>query len=340
MKKLNKLAVAMMAIGCGSAFAQAETYNPSWYITPSLNVIHPDSRFGVDKNGEGVGLRWGKPLSQSWDVQFGPTFSRSRDSGLRYDQTTLGADWLYLFSRNSFRPFLLLGLGIERDKVEGSGADRSKTSPYINGGLGFQYAFNDKWSTQVDWRRVHGYLRDNNFGTNRVNNNYLTFGLTYTFDQPPQRVAAVTPEPAVIPAPPPPEPVKAAPAPRFEHYTLSATELFAFNSAVLGQSQPKLDEIATALSNDPAIDNVVITGYTDRIGSNKYNDKLSLRRAQAVKVYLASKGINSSRMTAEGKGKRNPVVECKQKKRAALIKCLEPNRRVEVEQITVKRRVD
>ncbi len=339
MKKLNKLAGAIMAIGCGSVFAQAQvdTYNPSWYITPSLNVIHPDSRFGVNKNGEGVGLRWGKPLSQSWDIQFGPTFARSRDNGLRYDQTTLGADWLYMFSRKDFRPFLLLGLGVERDKVEGAGADKSKTSPYINGGLGFQYAFNDKWSTQVDWRRVHGYLRDNNFGTNRVNNNYLTFGLTYTFDQPPKQVAATMPETFVTP---PPSPVKVAPAPRFERYTLSSTELFAFDSAELRQPQPKLDEIAKVLNDNPSVDNVVVTGYTDRLGSDKYNQKLSLRRAETVRDYLSSKGVNSARISAEGKGEANPVVQCKQTKRAALITCLEPNRRVEVEQITVERRVN
>ncbi len=338
-KKFNKLVVAMMAMGCGGAFAQVETYNPSWYVTPSLNVIHPDSRFGVNKNGEGVGLRWGKPLSQHWDIQFGPTFARSRDSGLRYDQLTLGADWLYMFSRSNFRPFLLLGLGAERDKVEGSGADKSKTSPYINGGLGFQYSFNDKWSTQVDWRRVHGYLRDNNdFGTNGVNNNYLTVGLTYTFDSPPKQVAAAMPEPAVTPPPPPPAPV--APAPRFERYTLSSTELFAFDSAKLRQPQSKLDDIAKVLNDNPSIDNVVVTGYTDRLGSDKYNQKLSLRRANSVKDYLTGKGVNPARIAAEGKGEANPVVECKQTKRAALIDCLEPNRRVEVEQITVERRVN
>lgn len=347
MNQLAKTAIAMTflatSFSCGPAFAQSmppspESYNPSWYITPSLNVLRPDHKFGVDDGG-GVGLRWGKPLSPSWDVQFGATFARAKDNGLRYDQTTLGADWLYMFSRDRLRPFLLMGLGAERSKLNGSGMDASKTSPYVNAGLGFQYAISDQWSTQVDFRRMHSYLRNNDFGFNRSNNNTLTVGLTFTFDKPPQQAVAAAPAPVVAPAPMP-EPVKAAPAPRFERYTLASTELFAFDSDELNPSQPKLDEIAAALNNDPAIDNVMITGYTDRLGSNKYNDKLSLRRAEAVKSYLANKGINPGRMTATGKGEANPVMECKQTKRAALIQCLEPNRRVEVEQITVKRRVN
>jgi OOP family OmpA-OmpF porin len=84
---------------------------------------------------------------------------------------------------------------------------------------------------------------------------------------------------------------------------------------------------------------VVITGYTDRLGSDKYNQKLSERRATAVKDYLVGKGVAANRLKAEGKGKANPVVQCNNKKRADLIACLEPNRRVEVEQITIERRV-
>jgi OOP family OmpA-OmpF porin len=120
---------------------------------------------------------------------------------------------------------------------------------------------------------------------------------------------------------------------------MSATKLFAFDSAKLSADTPKLDEIAAALNADPSINNVVITGYTDRLGSDKYNQKLSERRANSVKDYLVSKGIAANRLVAEGKGKANPVVECHDKKRADLINCLEPNRRVEVEQITIERRV-
>jgi OmpA-OmpF porin, OOP family len=134
------------------------------------------------------------------------------------------------------------------------------------------------------------------------------------------------------------EPAKPAPppAPRLERYTLSATELFEFDKATLKPNQPKLDEIAAALVRNPKIGNVRVTGYTDRLGSEEYNLKLSQRRAEAVAGYLVKKGVDANRLQVHGRGEANPVVQCNDKDRAALIKCLEPNRRVEVEQITIE----
>jgi OOP family OmpA-OmpF porin len=127
--------------------------------------------------------------------------------------------------------------------------------------------------------------------------------------------------------------------PRRERFTLSAHELFAFDRDELRLPPPKLDEIASALINNPQIKAVTITGYTDRLGSDEYNIELSQRRANAVKSYLVGKGVAADRLIAVGKGKADPVVHCDNSDRSALIKCLEPNRRVVVEPMTVERRV-
>ena len=138
---------------------------------------------------------------------------------------------------------------------------------------------------------------------------------------------------------PSPRPMPSAPAPSFDHITLSATELFEFDKATLRAPQPRLDEIAQALVQNPDVGSVTITGYTDRLGGDAYNLKLSQRRADAVKAYLVRQGVAASRLKSVGRGKANPVVHCDDKDRNALIRCLEPNRRVEVERITIERAV-
>jgi OOP family OmpA-OmpF porin len=342
--KSKKIALAAAALCASfSALAQDAVINPSWYIQPSVNAMKPDSDFGVDKRGYGAGLKFGKAINEHWDVQMGTTYARSRENGERYQQNTLGVDGLLMFSRKSFRPFLLLGVGAERDKANlNLIGERRKNSPYVSAGLGFQADLNERVALQVDVRDVHGFMRGDVFPNSKSDNYYATIGLNIAFNAPPRPAPpAPPPAPAAVEPPPPPPPVAPPPPPpaRFEKVTMSATKMFDFDSARLTADTPKLDEIAAALNANPSIDNVVITGYTDRLGSDKYNQKLSERRANSVKEYLVGKGIAANRLVAEGKGEANPVVTCNNKKRADLIACLEPNRRVEVEQITIERRV-
>ena len=344
MNKTKNTALAAALLCCaGSALAQA-AINPSWYIQPSANAFKPDKDFGVSERDYGGGLKFGKPISDMWDIQLGASHARADEGLYKYRQTLLGADALLMLSRQNFRPFLLIGVGAERDKVENPLRRVNKNSPYATAGLGFQLGLGEQWSMQADLRSVRGRLRDEAlYGFERSNNKYLTIGFNYAFNKPappppppaplPPPVADTPQPPPVAPPPPPPPPA------RFEKITLTATELFTFNSADLSMPQPRLDEIAAALSADPSITDVDITGYADRLGSDAYNLKLSQRRADAVRTYLVGRGIDGARLKAYGKGEANPVVTCNDRRRADLIKCLEPNRRVEVEQITIERRV-
>jgi len=332
------LAVAML---CATGTALAQEINPSWYIQPSIVGMKPDADFGVDDKDWGGGLKFGKSINQHFDVQIGGSHVRAEDGGARYRQTLIGVDGLLMLSRSKVRPFVLVGIGAERDKVENQFRRVSKNSPYWTAGIGVQADLMPQLSLQVDLRSVRSNLRhDELYGFNKPNNKYLTIGVNYAFNPPPAPYVAPAPAPVVEAPAPAPAPAPVAPPPaRFEKVTLSATKMFEFDQAKLVMPAPRLDEIAAALQADTSITNVDITGYTDRLGSEKYNQKLSERRAQSVREYLIGKGVDGSRLNAIGKGEANPVVTCNDKNRAALIACLEPNRRVEVEQITIEKRV-
>jgi len=123
-------------------------------------------------------------------------------------------------------------------------------------------------------------------------------------------------------------------APVGDRVTLAADALFDFDKAVLRpEGKAKLDDVA-AKAKQLKLEVVLVVGHTDRIGSDDYNQKLSEKRAAAVKEYLVAKGLDANRVYTEGKGKKWSVTgdKCKgDKKTKALIDCLQPDRRVDVE---------
>ena len=144
-------------------------------------------------------------------------------------------------------------------------------------------------------------------------------------------------EPAAAPAPAPAAAKTPAPAaPVVKQITLGASELFGFNSAVLTKGgAAEIDkQIIAKLPEVGKVTFVLVTGHTDRIGSHQYNQKLSEKRAEAVKAYLVKKGMNAGTIETMGAGKTQPVpgVSCDDKlPKKKLIDCLAPNRRVVVE---------
>lgn len=143
---------------------------------------------------------------------------------------------------------------------------------------------------------------------------------------------------------PKPDPQPEILPPRIEHerLTLDMDALFRFDKAgpadVLPQGVDKIRELAARLKQGYVqIDTLSVTGHTDRLGSDSYNQALSEKRALTVKQLLREQGI-ANVISAYGKGKAEPVVACdKAAPRAALIACLQPNRRVEIELTGIKR---
>ena len=141
----------------------------------------------------------------------------------------------------------------------------------------------------------------------------------------PAPVAAPAPAPAPVAAPAPaPAPAKPA-APTSEKVTFAADAFFDFDKSVLKpEAKTKLDDMAAKLKSID-LEVIIAVGHTDSVGTDAYNQKLSVRRADAVKAYLVSTGIDANRVYTEGKGEAQPVADNKTAEGRA------KNRRVEIE---------
>jgi len=116
-KKIALAAAILCSAGTALAQDSADVINPSWYIAPTVVGIKPDHDFGTSKKDWGGGLKFGKAVHPLWDIQIGATHARVEDNGFDYHQTLVGIDSLLMLSRKTVRPYLLLGLGAEKDVV-------------------------------------------------------------------------------------------------------------------------------------------------------------------------------------------------------------------------------
>ncbi len=141
----------------------------------------------------------------------------------------------------------------------------------------------------------------------------------------PAPAPAPAPEPAAAPAPAPKPAPAAAPTPTTEKVTLAADALFDFDKAIIkNDAKAKLDDLVGKLKAIN-LEVIIAIGHTDSVGTPAYNQKLSVKRADAVKAYMVSKGIEPNRIYTEGKGEKQPIADNKTKEGRA------KNRRVEIE---------
>jgi OOP family OmpA-OmpF porin len=140
-------------------------------------------------------------------------------------------------------------------------------------------------------------------------------------------VAAPKPAPAVVApaAKPAPAPAAKPQPPAATKVTYAADAFFDFDKAVLkAEGKAKLDDLVGKVKAIN-LEVIIAVGHTDAVGDDAYNQKLSVKRAEAVKAYLVTKGIEKNRVYTEGKGEKQPVADNKTKEGQA------KNRRVEIE---------
>ena len=135
--------------------------------------------------------------------------------------------------------------------------------------------------------------------------------------------------PVAAPVAAPAAPV--APVAAASKVTYAADAFFDFDKAVVKPAgKAKLDDLVSKVKGIN-LEVIIAVGHTDSIGSDAYNQKLSVRRAEAVKAYLVSKGIEKNRIYTEGKGEKQPVADNKTKEGRA------KNRRVEIEVVGTRK---
>ena len=185
-----------------------------------------------------------------------------------------------------------------------------------------------------NWRNVDGNVWKN--GTRELcwRDNFWTpatavadcdGALKPVVEAPPAPVAPPPPAPVAPPAPAPAPVAPIAPVPSSEKVTYAADAFFDFNKADLKQeAKTKLDDLVSK-TKEINLEVIIAVGHTDSIGGDAYNDKLSVKRAESIKTYLTSKGVEANRVYTEGKGKKQPVADNKTAEGRA------KNRRVEIE---------
>ena len=339
------LALAPFAAQADEPFVNPDWANSAWYAGASLGQGRANiddarlksslaangasvSAFTTDERALGYKLLVGKQLNrylalEAAYVDLGKYGFRSatNDGGVLNGDVRLRALNLDLLGQlplsERFSLLGRVGMNYARARTEFAGnrlyapgpASRSETKLNAKAGVGLEYKFSEALAMRVEAERY----RVNDAVGNRGDVDLFSLGLVYKLGRPVSQpapgvpVLAPAPAPAPVEAAPAPAPAPApTPMPISEKGSFAAETLFAFDKAVVTPAgKAALDKLLAQLEGMNT-EVMVTVGHTDSVGSDAYNQKLSLRRADAVKAYLVSRGIDASRVYTEGKGETQP----------------------------------
>jgi OmpA-OmpF porin, OOP family len=320
------IAIAMATMGATAVQAADDIYFGAGVGATHFNGLNKIEGVNTgEEDATAVNVFAGYNFNEYFGSELGYQYTgRGNTDGNRYESQ--GATLSGIARLPLGNDFSLFGeAGAYWGHTDGMGTSDTKVSPLA--GAGVTYKVNDALDLQARYRYMWD-VADLHAGDVSYKSNQSVATLEAVYH--PFRTSYVAPAPAPVVE-------EAAPAPQVveKNFALNSDVLFAFGKDTL---KPEGVEALNGLYQQivefqPKDGNAVVVGYTDRIGSDAYNQKLSEARARTVANFLVSKGMAASKVAIEGRGEANPVTgtQCNGvKAKAQLISCLAPDRRVEV----------
>lgn len=337
MKNMTRAAIAATLVGLALPLHAEELLDKRPYLSPMFAYTFQDD----DRNSEhglGFSLSGGKVLNKYWNVELETFYQKykAQAGGSEWRDTGVTLDGLFFYSRNrAFSPYFGVGAGVQRTDITGTGL--SDTEPLVNAGLGFFKYFtvaDHDVAFRTDLRYRWTGLDDikNARGIDSLSEPVLKVGFALPLGAKPVAVAAVTPTKPVtkiidsdgdgVPDGQDrcPGSAKGAPVDAYgctKEQLAAGSErqfddvLFAFDKSDLTpEGVAILDNAAQVVTTGEYKSlRINVSGHTDWVGSEGYNQALSERRANTVKAYLVKKGVDASRIRTFAYGESQPVAD-------------------------------
>ncbi len=314
--------VSLMLLSLAS---NAQELDKRFYIAPGLTYTIFDNDTNVEDD-LGFHIAFGKPVSRHFNIelQAGYLKSHTKDTSGLGELSSFGADLLFFPKRSDLALFGLLGYMSTDFEIDGPANTKiDQSGDILDVGIGLLQQFSAH-GTAARWEYRY---RQNKGDTQDFDDHVLMLSL-----QVPLGAAPVTPEPP--PPPPPPRPIvkappEPAPAPVLPEPVIVLQGVhFEFDSSALTpEATTILSNTAVTLRELTDLSTIAI-GHTCNIGEETYNDKLSLDRANSVRDFLMSRGIDGDRLKVKGYGESMPIADNATKEGRKL------NRRVEISVIS------